>query len=326
MDRSNACENVALDEIDFALIKALEIDARKSCQELADKVGTTTTTAWRRLQRLISEQVITFVTIPDPVALGFRVSALIGINTAPGRSDTTAEVLADFPNVQSINLTTGRYDMLLFSIHRTQRELMDFLDEQLGDIPDVTHAETMITLRQVKASWRHLLNPHDASGEILPRRRSLTPTEQALIRELETDPRKSLTDLGKGIGMSRMSASRKLQTLLDENVLKVVIIPDSAKLGFGTQAGIFVRVRPGRINAVAQALGAHKRIHHVVVTAGRFDMLLWGIFRDSNELSDFIRTHVGGLPGVISHETMLDVSVPKRSFALLTQGSLLNNL
>ncbi|MDD5095788.1 MAG: AsnC family transcriptional regulator, partial [Dehalococcoidia bacterium] len=84
-----------LDKLDLMLIRELGIDARKSSVELGVKLGTSHTTVQRRLQALLDEGIISFVTIADPKNLGYLTLILLGINTRPGRVDGVAAKIAD---------------------------------------------------------------------------------------------------------------------------------------------------------------------------------------------------------------------------------------
>ena len=60
-----------VDETDLRLIQELEADARQSNTRIAAKLGIPPTTVFRRLQRLLAENIIRICAVSDLVALGY---------------------------------------------------------------------------------------------------------------------------------------------------------------------------------------------------------------------------------------------------------------
>jgi hypothetical protein len=44
--------------------------------------------------------------------------------------------------------------------------------------------------------------------------------------------------------------------------------------------------------------------------------MAWAVFRDSKEMSDFVSGELGGISGILSHETVMSLRVAKGSFKL----------
>ena len=51
---------------------------------------------------------------------------------------------------------------------------------------------------------------------------------------------------------------------------------------------------------------------------GGYDIMLWGLFRDMEELYGLLRTELGETPGIRDAEVMAILRVMKNSFACLT--------
>ena len=101
-----------LDDLDITLIKELDSGPRKSYQQIADKLPTSRNTVRRRLQRLVDEKIITFVTLTSPPALGYLTHATMAITTRPGEAESVATELRAVPNISYLMTTTGRYDIV----------------------------------------------------------------------------------------------------------------------------------------------------------------------------------------------------------------------
>jgi len=227
-----------------------------------------------------------------------------------------ADYLRSLRNIQGIRLTTGRYDIFTYGVFRNSQELIGFIEGELSHVPELTGIEQIMILEIVKHSWMYLRGDTDAYAEAIPC--DLDEWDLRLIQELEMHPRASITDLEKGLGMSRKPITKKLQTLMNNNIIRVCSVIDPLAFGFGVEAGILVRVEPGKIRSTASTLTIDKRVNHVAIITGSFALFFIAIFHDLAELSDFLRNDLGNIPGVISHETIVYVARMKESFALIS--------
>jgi len=91
----------------------------------------------------------------------------------------------------------------------------------------------------------------------------------------------------------------------------VVGMPDLFALGYRATVGLVLKVHPSSIESVAEQLASDTRILHVVICAGRYDIVAWGVFANSAEMSRFIRENLGNIPGVITRETVSILRVVK---------------
>lgn len=145
----------------------------------------------------------------------------------------------------------------------------------------------------------------------------LDDLDLVLISELETNGRQTNTDLAKKIGTSKATARRKLNKLLEDGVIKVVAVANPPALGYKTVATMGINVRPGDVDTVADKLASYANVHFVIISTGRYDIIAWMMFKEPEELSDFLRTELGNIPGLVSVETMINLKIIKASFTYL---------
>lgn len=143
----------------------------------------------------------------------------------------------------------------------------------------------------------------------------LDPLDIRLIKELEADGRQSNAELARKVGTSKATARRKLNRLLDEGVIRVLAVADPPALGYQTVATMGINVRPGEVDAVAETLASYGNVHVVIICAGRYDIIAWVMFRNSEDLSSFIRNELGKIPGLVHAETMIYLKIKRFSFA-----------
>ncbi|MFA4835162.1 MAG: Lrp/AsnC ligand binding domain-containing protein [Dehalococcoidia bacterium] len=309
------------DEMDMKLVTELEVDARQSTYALAAKLGTSPSTVFRRMQKLIDAKVIIIAAVTNPPAMGFKTAVLIGINTRPGKSLQAAKHITSLRSVGSmgfryLSTCTGPYDLLYFTVFRTPAELLRFVDKELTVVPDLINIQVMPVLRIVKNSWMHVGSNTSLYEE--PSDCHFDQSDIDLIEQLIGSPRESATSLARKIGMSKAVASKRLQALLDRNVVSVLCIADPTIFGYHISAGIWVKVLPGNeISMVAETVASYPKIQQVTILGGLFDMFLHCKFQDLNDLNDFLVNELGNAPGIMRLETMLEFRLPDNPFSII---------
>ena len=98
---------VIIDDIDKALLVALQKDGRLPYTKLAARVGLSEAAVRQRVQRLIEGGVTQIVAITDPLTLGYRRMAMIGIRVEGDLRDTAA-TLADLTEVANLMIKSPK--------------------------------------------------------------------------------------------------------------------------------------------------------------------------------------------------------------------------
>ena len=91
----------ALDDPDKAIVELLQEDGRRSYTGIAAAVGLSEAAVRTRVQRLIEGNVVQIVGVTDPLRLGFRRQAMVGVKTE-GDIEAVADTLAAIPEVDYV--------------------------------------------------------------------------------------------------------------------------------------------------------------------------------------------------------------------------------
>ncbi len=108
--------------------------------------------------------------------------------------------------------------------------------------------------------------------------------------------------------------------MVQDEFLRVVALPDPAKLGYESEVLIGAQVDADKVDQVAEAFAALDEINWVSVTTGSFDIFAWATLRSSEELSVFLRTRVGVIPGVRRLETFINLAIKKRHYGVAIES------
>ena len=142
-----------MDELDGKIIGLLERDGRASNARIARDVGVSEGTVRRRLKRLINEQIINVIALPDPRKLGYNSEALIGVQVDPDKIDTVAAKMSNLEHTRWVTATTGTYDVFAWAILENAESLGRFLRDEVGAIEGVRRTETFVALQVMKREF-----------------------------------------------------------------------------------------------------------------------------------------------------------------------------
>lgn len=140
--------------------------------------------------------------------------------------------------------------------------------------------------------------------------------DRKIIQILQENGRASNARIARDVGVSEGTVRRRLKTLVQNSVIKVVALPDPEVLGYDTEALVGIQVDPDKIDEVAKLLVGLKESSWVSVTTGSFDIFCWVTLPSSEELGNFLKAEVGTIPGVRRTETFVSLSVRKRNYGI----------
>ncbi|CUH75423.1 Regulatory protein AsnC [Tritonibacter multivorans] len=141
---------MSLDDLDFALLRALSTDASQSAGALGRELGLSQPATWRRIKRLEEAGIITGRRLElDAEKLGFGVTVFLGVKLATkGRlslEDFERAVTA-IPEVQSIEHVLGLYDYRLRVVARDISDFERVLRRRIMTLPGVGNVDANVLL------------------------------------------------------------------------------------------------------------------------------------------------------------------------------------
>jgi len=145
---------VVIDDVDKAIVEALQEDGRLPYTKLAKQVGLSEAAVRQRVQRLIESGVMQIVAVTDPMMLGFRRTAMIGLKVE-GDLRTVANDIAAIPEVSYVVVVSGSFDLLMEVVCEDDDHLLEVINKRIRAIPGVVSTETFVYLRLTKQiySW-----------------------------------------------------------------------------------------------------------------------------------------------------------------------------
>ncbi len=143
---------MTLDDLDYAILRALSVDATQSAGALGRQLGLSQPATWRRIRRLEDEGVILGRRLDlDAEKLGLGVTVFLGIKLATkGRlslEDFERAVRA-IPEVQSVEHVLGLYDYRLRVVARDIADFERVLRRRIMTLPAVGNVDANVLLSE----------------------------------------------------------------------------------------------------------------------------------------------------------------------------------
>ena len=142
-----------IDAIDEEIIRQLQTDGRRPYTQLAKVVGLSEAAVRQRVQRLLETGVMQVVAVTDPLSLGLRRQAMVGIKVQ-GDVRQVADVLAKLDEVVYVVLTAGSVDLLAEVVVASDDDLLHLLNDSIRSIPGVVATDTSIYLSLRKQTYQ----------------------------------------------------------------------------------------------------------------------------------------------------------------------------
>jgi DNA-binding Lrp family transcriptional regulator len=143
-----------LDQTDFAMLDALQNNARLSNKELAAKVGLAPSSCLVRFRKLVKAKMIRgFYADVDLVALGIGLQAIISVRLVKHSRDRFHSLYAyahRLPEVLQVFQVSGVNDLLLHVAVRDVGHLRDLIVDGLATRPEVASCETSVIFSQFR--------------------------------------------------------------------------------------------------------------------------------------------------------------------------------
>lgn len=143
-----------LDRADCAILRAIQLEARLSSAELAERVSLTASPTWRRIKRLEETGHIRgYHADLDRVLLGWGVTAFVSVNLENHRADlgdAFERAVAAIPQIVCCHNVSGAYDFFLEVVATDLESFGHFARTVLRTLPGVKELYSSFSLKAAK--------------------------------------------------------------------------------------------------------------------------------------------------------------------------------
>lgn len=136
--------------------------------------------------------------------------------------------------------------------------------------------------------------------------------DRQIIQHLQTDGRMPYSQLGQLVGLSDAAARQRVNRLTGRGVIDIVAVTDPSMLGLHHQAMLGITIT-GDSRKLAADLGALDDAVYVVMTAGRYDLVVELVCADADRLIEVVN-EVRAADGIATVEMITYLAITKQTY------------
>ncbi len=150
MDSAIGNNSERLDKIDMYIIDAMRQDGREAFAQIAENLGVSPGMVRQRYNRLVKLGYLKVVAVTNPLMMGKRTMAMIGVRTDGRKMLEVANKLIKFDEVVYIVVVSGRFDIMVEVFCSDHEDLLKFMTEKLAKVDGVRETESFMYLKITK--------------------------------------------------------------------------------------------------------------------------------------------------------------------------------
>ena len=145
-----------VDNINLAIIKHLR-DGRKSYKKIADELSLSENTVRTRVNKLVDEGVLEITGLVDAEAVADHRVVFVGVKLATMELVKKGEEFSRLKGVITVNVVTGRFDLILIVLLKPGFGLLEFYTEEVSKLSDVQSVETFVVYKSYNLKVPYIL-------------------------------------------------------------------------------------------------------------------------------------------------------------------------
>lgn len=150
--RTGSGSSPTIDAVSLAIIEQLQEDGRRPYAAIGKAVGLSEAAVRQRVQKLLDQGVMQIVAVTDPLTVGFRRQAMVGVNVE-GDLDPVADALTAMAECEYVVMTAGSFDLMVEVVCEDDDHLLDVINKRIRTLPGVRSTESFVYLKLKKQTY-----------------------------------------------------------------------------------------------------------------------------------------------------------------------------
>ncbi|MET7937042.1 Lrp/AsnC family transcriptional regulator [Streptomyces sp. NPDC005322] len=305
----------AYDDVDRALVYALQLDGRAPFSRIAEVLGVSDQTVARRYTRMRTTGAIRVLGLTDPTALG-EIVWMVRVECLPEGAESVAEALARRADTSWVSLMSHGTEVVAVVRAASGQDSETLLLRKLPHTPRVVGVSAHCLLHEyfggaqslvtksgaLTAEQAERLRPPAADRSKGPRG-PVGAEDHRMLAVLASDGRAPLAELAAATGWSHSTVRRRLTDLRADGTLYFDVDYSHRLFRQDITTLLWLSVPPSDLAATGQALADHPEVAFACATTGPNNLLATVVCADVPALYTYLTTRIAALPGVRHMET-----------------------
>lgn len=153
-----------------------------------------------------------------------------------------------------------------------------------------------------------------SSSTVTVHSQDLDTVDLQIMEALREDGRIAFAQIAERLNVSPGMIRMRYNRMLEMGYLKVVAITNPLRMGYEAMAMIGVRTDGKKMLEVAEKIAALDEVVYLIVTSGRYDIMVEVFCRDHADLLRFITEKLYSIEGVRESESFLQLKIVKEVY------------
>ena len=322
-----------LDDLDRQIVAALIRNGRAPWRLIAEVLEQQERTVARRGNRLLASGEVRVQSFPSPAALAPVDLYMLRVAATPSAVTAVGMWLADRSETHWVSALSGASECIV-ELFLERDAVGPFLHGELAALDGVQNLslEPIFEYFRTVSGWRpdlltldqyetlssselpHLATRYTEFGML-----SLDEPNRALAELLRANGRITIEELAARLGVSKPTASRRLETLIANGAVYVRAILDPASIGYPVEGLLTVRAKAPALDAAGRYIADLPATRWAANVSGR--ILVQTATRSLAELRGMMEG-IAAQPGVTGVDLSLFTRIFKRSTVAYRDGKL----
>jgi Lrp/AsnC family transcriptional regulator for asnA, asnC and gidA len=287
----------------------LQKNGRASYSGIASRLGVSTSTAAARTEQLISKKIIEIKAVPNPFKIGMIANASIAIEAEPTKIDQICDQLLNNYSITTLLTVFGRYDIFINVSFQSWENMHEFINEGLARIDGILHVEPYY-IKGFKKRYVGLFKEAFENTEPI----KLKTDELKLIEILTKNGRINFSEISEKIGAHVSTVSRRINALIDQDIIKIVAVPNPQSFGITSNAFIVLDAKVNKLDQICENLIPFPEIVFIATLVTGSGIILGILGRNNEILYNFIKKNIAQIEGIRKTETFITAELKKRFY------------
>ena len=139
---------------------------------------------------------------------------------------------------------------------------------------------------------------------------ALDRLDQQIVARLQEDGRAGYREMARELGVSEGTIRGRVKRLLDSDLIRIVAVANPFRFGYDVVASVFMRVAPGELQRVIDAVVTWPEVLWAASCTGRADLYIHVVCREHEDLWELLGSRIPALGGVLETETLVELKLP----------------
>ena len=142
----------------------------------------------------------------------------------------------------------------------------------------------------------------------------LDVTDHAIIKVLNENARASSAQIARKLKISDRTVRNRINRLIKRNIIKPIAVVNPSAFGFLLAVDIFCELEMGTQEDAIASISRMEEVSYLAYSTGEADISIQAIFKNSEEMHEFITLKLHRVPGIRRTRTVLVPRIVKETY------------